>query len=67
MRKFNVELSTNDGVEKSDIEKILQDFHLIKYFHVDERKKVNSKIVIYAHLVDINEHLVGRYFLVFGV
>jgi predicted O-methyltransferase YrrM len=56
MRKFNVELSTNDGVEKSDIEKILQDFHLIKSFHVDERKKINSRIVIYAHLVDINEH-----------
>ena len=56
MRKFNVEINTNEDVEKSDIEKILQDFHLIKSFHVDERKKINSRIVIYAHLVDINEH-----------
>jgi predicted O-methyltransferase YrrM len=56
MRKFNIEINTDDSVEKSDIEKVFKNTTFINSFYVDERKKINNKIVIYMHLTDVNEH-----------
>lgn len=56
MKTFHVELKTDESIEKSDIEKIFNHADFLNSFHVDERKRVNHRVVIYAHLVDINEH-----------